>query len=643
MAAIAANLMAFARAPRTPPEPGVEDGSDLQRLPEPAREPTGGRDVTVLLEGIVSQLGQMQHERVRDEARWSSDLQQLSHKIDQVWRTQEQLAQAQQDLADEHEENLQVLQTDLAQVRAQLEGQRIGGGQGVLQANLTQAQAQLEGHGVGGGQSVSNTPLPQPLMPAQRRTTMFAATGGRLFPPSPTSAQRTDHSALGTGAQGAAGDSPFRPSMPMRGGMRGGYSALGTGTPDAAGDSLFRPSMPTQGGMRGGYSSPSARRGILSSRPGDAGSDDVARPSAADDDSFTAGDHNRARGKSWFPVGSVPAFQGEYHVGSKDPQYNPLEWLKQVRETMVARHIEPEFWVRECITCIASKVLDRFRLAFGQDPSSALALRILPTISAMPDPIYSVGWNEFCFWLVREFITPSHQGQLEQLIAAEECKGLQDVDEYCERFMEHCLYSDFLALYTAGHIDESQLAEVLAVADKPERQRYFRLALPDAVQAALTDEETRKQAQDSSWAFSLAGLIAFARASANAHLNAARRRGATPSLNHMALVTPPPAASGHIMLHALMDTVEDIRNRVADLKGARQDQDVGMYLKISDFVDSPPSQALIDARLASQLCIACGDADHHWRRCPKLRDANPGLGERIDAAEAAERSRFEEA
>jgi hypothetical protein len=68
-----------------------------------------------------------------------------------------------------------------------------------------------------------------------------------------------------------------------------------------------------------------------------------------------------------------------------------------------------------------------------------------------------------------------------------------------------------------------------------------------------------------------------------------------------------------------------------------------MYLKISDFVDSPPSQALIDARLASQLCIACGDADHHWRRCPKLRDANPGLGERIDAAEAAERSRFEEA
>ena len=79
----------------------------------------------------------------------------------------------------------------------------------------------------------------------------------------------------------------------------------------------------------------------------------------------------------------------------------------------------------------------------------------------------------------------------------------------------------------------------------------------------------------------------------------------------MALVTPPPAASDRpdAMLHALIATVEDIRNHVAGLKGARQHQDVGMYLKIADLVDSPPSQALIDARLASQLCIACGDAD----------------------------------
>jgi hypothetical protein len=40
--------------------------------------------------------------------------------------------------------------------------------------------------------------------------------------------------------------------------------------------------------------------------------------------------------------------------------------------------------------------------------------------------------------------------------------------------------------------------------------------------------------------------------------------------------------------------------------------------------------------LAAGLCIACGDAAHHWRRCAKLREGTPGLGERIDAAEAAE-------
>ena len=582
MSAFGSQFLAFTRAPRTPPETEVEEaGAPLQ--PEPERESTGDRAVAALLEGITRQLGQIEQGRI-------ADFQQLSHNIEQIGRAQGQLAQAQQDLADTHDENMRVLQIDIAQTKAQLEGRRFGG-----------------------GQSAPTTPSQQPMMPTQRRTTMFAATGGRLVPTSPMSEQRTDSSTFGADTPGAAGDSPPRPSMPTRGRMRGG--------------------------MRGGFSNPSARLGSLSPHP-DADNDGVAQPVIGN--GFTTSNHNRDRGKAWFPVGSVSTFQGEYHVGSKDPQTNPLEWLKQVRETMVARHIEPEFWVRECVTCIASKVLDRFRLAFGQDPSSALALRILPNISAMPDPIYSVSWNDFCFWLVREFITPSHQGQLEQLIAAEKCKGLQDVDEYCERFMEHCLYSDFLALYTAGHIDESQLAEVLAVADKPERQRYFRLALPDAVQAALTDEETRRQAQDGSWAFSLAGLIAFARASANAHLNAARRRGVTPSLNHMALVPPPQAAPDHSVLHAMMATMQDIKDQLADIEGGQCDMDLDMYLKISDFVESPPPQELIDARLASQLCIACGGADHHWRKCTKLREGTPGLGERIDAAEAAERARKQE-
>ena len=81
-------------------------------------------------------------------------------------------------------------------------------------------------------------------------------------------------------------------------------------------------------------------------------------------------------------------------MGSKDPQHNPLEWSRQVRETMTVRHIELELWVQECVTCMASKVLDRFRLTFGADPNGALALRLLPTVSATPDPIFEVSSNK---------------------------------------------------------------------------------------------------------------------------------------------------------------------------------------------------------------------------------------------------------
>ena len=72
------------------------------------------------------------------------------------------------------------------------------------------------------------------------------------------------------------------------------------------------------------------------------------------------------------------------------------------------------------------------------------------------------------------------------------------------------------------------------------------------------------------------------------------------------------------------------------MEGSQQDQDFDLDLKISDFIDSPPTKELIDERLAAGLCIACGDAGHQWRRCTKLREGTPGLGERIDAAEAAE-------
>ena len=618
--------------PRTPPHEG--DEQDREASEEDAE---GGRDrgIISLLQSLTMQVAQMQQAQSQVASQHQAELNQLLVRVGDIANAQEELSQGFVDLAEDVDERFRVLEANVAQTQqtSQATGRRLA--EDVddrfrdLEVTVAQTQQTSQATGVSGcgqssrvsfsaaGPTASLPSSPQRPLPG-RRATMFAANGGRLVP-SPIQEDAGDpHTHTPYHSPTSRVSSPHG-SM-MRGMMRG-RGGRGVGTPA----SIARDA--TRSGINGFGE---GVRGVAAAAAGGA----TFAPSV-----------NRDRGKSWFPVDSVPTFQGEFRVGSKDPRYNPLEWTRQVRETMTARHIELELWVQECVTCMASKVLDRFRLTFGGDPNAALALRLLPTVSATPDPIFEVSWNEFCFWLVQEYITPAHQGQLEQLIAAERCSGLQDVDEFCDRFMEHCVYSDFLRQYTASQIDESQLAAVLAVTDTPERQRHFREALPSAVQAALTNEETRNQARQASWIFSLSELITFARASATAHLNADRRRGVTPGLNPMALVTPPPAASDRpdAMLHALIATVEDIRNHVAGLKGARQHQDVGMYLKIADFVDSPPSQALIDARLASQLCIACGDADHHWRRCIKLRDATPGLGERIDAAEAAERARFEEA
>jgi hypothetical protein len=595
---------AAARAPPRTPPPEVDE-QDRAASEEDA---DGGRDrgIISLLQSLTMQVAQMQQAQNQVASQHQAELNQLLARVGDIAHAQEELSQGFVDLAEDVDERFRVLEITVAQTQQTSQATGFSGRGQPSRVSFSAA-----------GPTASPPSSPQRPLPG-RRATMFAANGGRLVP-SPIQEDSGDPHTHTPYQSPASRVSNPHGSM-MRGMMRG-RGGRGVGTPASIARDPTRSGVIGFGGDVGG---------VMAAATGGA----TAAPSV-----------NRDRGKSWFPVDSVPTFQGEYRVGSKDPRYNPLEWTRQVRVTMTARHIELELWVQECVTCMASKVLDRFRLTFGGDPNGALALRLLPTVSATPDPIFEVSWNEFCFWLVQEYITPSHQGQLEQLIAAERCSGVQDVDEFCDRFMEHCVYSDFLRQYTACQIDESQLAAVLAVTDTPERQRHFREALPSVVQAALTDEETRNQARQASWIFSLSELITFARASANAHLNADRRRGVTPSLNHVALVTPPLAASGRpdAMLHALIAAVEDIRNHVADLKGARQDQDVGMYLKISDFVDSPPSQALIDARLASQLCIACGDADHHWRRCLKLRDATPGLGERIDAAEAAERTRFEEA
>ena len=582
---------AAARAPRTPP-PEVDE-QDRAASEEDA---DGGRDrgVVSLLQSLTMQVAQMQQAQNQVASQHQAELRQLLARVGDIAHAQEELSQGFVDLAEDVDERFRVLEVSVAQTQQQSRVQDTGFGQ----------PSRVSFSAAGPTTSLPSSPQrPQP----GRRATMYAANGGRLLP-SPI--------------QEDAGDphthTPYQspvarvPSGSMMRGMMRGRGGRGGGTPVSIARGATRSDISGFGGGVGG---------VMAAAAGGA----TAAPSV-----------NRDRGKSWFPVDSVPTFQGEYRVGSKDPRYNPLEWTRQVRVTMTARHIELELWVQECVTCMASKVLDRFRLAFGGDPNGALALRLLPTVSATPDPIFEVSWNEFCFWLVQEYITPSHQGQLEQLIAAEKCSGLPDVDEFCDRFMEHCIYSDFLRQYTASQIDESQLAAVLAVTDTPERQRHLREALPSVVQAALTDEETRNQARQASWAFSLSELIIFARASATAQLSAARRRGPPVSLNHTLIAPAPPPTASDAVLHALMASVETLKAQDHYMESSQQDQDFDLYLKISDFVDSPPTKELIDERLAAGLCIACGDAAHHWRRCAKLREGTPGLGERIDAAEAAE-------
>ena len=583
---------AAARAPPRTPPPEVDE-QYFEAIEEDAE---GGRDrgIISLLQSLTTQVAQMQQAQRQVSSQHQAELNQLLARVGDIAHAQEDLSQGFGALAEDVDERFRVLEVTVAQTQQQTPQATGFSGRG--QPSRVSFPA--------AGSTASHPFSPQRPMPG-RRDTMFAANGGRLVP----SPIQEDAGGPHTPYQSPGSRLSNQHGPMMRGGMMRGRGGRGVGTPGGIAREATRSGVNGVGG------------GVTAAAAGAA----TAAPSV-----------NRDRGKSWFPVGSVPTFQGDYRVGSKDPQHNPLEWSRQVRETMTVRHIEQELWVQECVTCMASKVLDRFRLTFGADPNGALALRLLPTVSVTPDPIFEVSWNEFCFWLVKEYITPAHQGQLEQLIAAEKCSGLQDVDEFCDRFMEHCVYSDFLRQYTASQIDESQLAAVLAVTDTPERQRHFREALPSVVQAALTDEETRNQARQVSWTFSLSELIIFARASATAQLSAARRRGPPASLNHTLLAPAPPPTVSDSVLHALMASVETLKAQVHDMEGSQQDQDFDLYLKISDFIDSPPTKELIDERLAAGLCIACGDAGHHWRRCTKLREGTPGVGERIDLAEAAE-------
>jgi len=527
--------------------------------------------------------------------------------------SQEQLAQSMQgaheQLAARLEARLQSPQEAPPLRHHELPGLRtsaVDSPRAVIEHHLPGAASASSSSASAGPTSILRTSLPgTPHFPQDRRSTLYAAVGGRLDyygDTQPVLRQGIDHIAFVTSASPAVD-------------RRVDFAA----TEDASNSTSWSP--PTGGNRH----SPGGRRDSIVS---------AASTPARDKD----------RGKAWFPKGTVPTFMGEYLVGSKEPSTNPLEWARQVREAMNAKHIEYELWLREGATCLADKVIDRFRLHFGSSKHAALAMRLLPTRAASTDPLHVVEWDRFCFWLVREYITPSHQEQLEQLIAMETCKGVADVDDFCDRFMELCVYSDFLARYTSGQLDETQIGEVLTeqVTDTAERRRHFRLAMPVRIQEDLNREEMHLQARAPTWTFTLCDLQRFARSAAKVVMaDNTRRGGVGSSLHHIDLApvsAPTSAAGDSAVLHALVASVQELRNELARRDDDDDDDDsLDMHLKLCDFVSTAPPDDVVQQRRQAGTCIACGEADHRWADCRKLREQHPGVGERIDLAMAAER------
>jgi hypothetical protein len=230
--------------------------------------------------------------------------------------------------------------------------------------------------------------------------------------------------------------------------------------------------------------------------------------------------YNGKAGKSWFLKGTVPTFTGprigELFPSDDDATTNALVWAKEIKKHMQERHISPEHWVPECISCLAHSVVDKFRAAHCPEQSTsmsvAMGMRLMPYdySGKIWDPLQSVPWNDFCNWLIANYVSIAHLERLQTRIAEIGCVDVSDVESYVESFNEACIYADYLVKQRAGVVALGDIAAVVDDVDTVERRRIFRDALPTIVVSELQSFEAAKRAEDRDWSWSLGMLQSHA-------------------------------------------------------------------------------------------------------------------------------------
>lgn len=127
------------------------------------------------------------------------------------------------------------------------------------------------------------------------------------------------------------------------------------------------------------------------------------------------------------------------------------------------------------------------------------------------DPLLSVAWNDFCNWLIANYVSTAHPEQLQTRVSEIVCGvDIIDVESYVESFNEECFYADYLAKQRAGVVALDDIAAVVDDVDTADRRRIFRDALPTIVVSELQSFEAAKCTEDLDWGWSLGVLQSHA-------------------------------------------------------------------------------------------------------------------------------------
>ena len=136
----------------------------------------------------------------------------------------------------------------------------------------------------------------------------------------------------------------------------------------------------------------------------------------------------------------------------------------------------------------------QFRTAFcSGNRTSAVAIRLLPHKRQQAyDPFEYTEWDEFCDWLLKEYVTSAHLEALQQYSDAVPCKGASAVREYVDVFNESCIHADYLSAFLGDPRMDGDMASALENIDTPHRRARFRKHLPPRIESKLAAFEGEK-------------------------------------------------------------------------------------------------------------------------------------------------------